>query len=90
MLKIIHGADFHLDSPFAGLAPERAAQRREEQRALLQEAATPLLRTERTAAQGQQLTIELAAKKNGVVYFEVNRAPLKPNRGYDYQKVLEF
>ena len=35
MLKIIHGADFHLDSPFAGLAPERAAQRREEQRALL-------------------------------------------------------
>ena len=29
MLKIIHGADFHLDSPFAGLSPERAAQRRE-------------------------------------------------------------
>ncbi len=66
------------------------ANLKEEQRALLQEAATPLLRTERTAAQGQQLTIELAAKKNGVVYFEVNRAPLKPNRGYDYQKVLEF
>ncbi len=35
MLKIIHGADFHLDSPFAGLDPERAAQRREEQRELL-------------------------------------------------------
>ena len=35
MLKIIHGADFHLDSPFAGLTPERAAQRREEQRELL-------------------------------------------------------
>ena len=66
------------------------ANLKEEQRALLQEAATPLLRTERTAAQGQQLTIELAAKKNGVVYFEVSRAPLKPNRGYDYQKVLEF
>ena len=27
MLKIIHGADFHLDSPFSGLTPERAAQR---------------------------------------------------------------
>ena len=35
MLKIIHGADFHLDSPFAGLSPERAAQRRGEQRELL-------------------------------------------------------
>ena len=35
MLKIIHGADFHLDSPFSGLTPERAAQRRGEQRDLL-------------------------------------------------------
>lgn len=35
MLKIIHGADFHLDSPFSGLTPERAAQRRGEQRELL-------------------------------------------------------
>lgn len=35
MLKIIHGADFHLDSPFAGLSPERAARRRGEQRELL-------------------------------------------------------
>ena len=35
MLKIIHGADFHLDSPFSGLTPERAARRREEQRELL-------------------------------------------------------
>ena len=35
MLTIIHGADFHLDSPFAGLTPQRAAQRRAEQRELL-------------------------------------------------------
>ena len=35
MLKIIHGADFHLDSPFSGLTPDQAARRREEQRALL-------------------------------------------------------
>ena len=35
MIKIIHGADFHLDSPFSGLTPERASQRREEQRELL-------------------------------------------------------
>lgn len=35
MIKIIHGADFHLDSPFSGLTPERAARRRGEQRELL-------------------------------------------------------
>ena len=32
MLKLIHGADFHLDSPFSGLSPEQAAQRRRERR----------------------------------------------------------
>lgn len=35
MLKIIHAADLHLDSPFAGLSPEQAAARRQEQRTLL-------------------------------------------------------
>lgn len=35
LLTIIHGADFHLDSPFSGLSPQRAAQRRGEQRQLL-------------------------------------------------------
>jgi len=35
MLKIIHAADFHLDSPFSGLTPELAARRRGEQRLLL-------------------------------------------------------
>ena len=35
MLRVIHGADFHLDSPFSGLPPRQAAQRRQEQRELL-------------------------------------------------------
>lgn len=35
MLTIIHGADFHLDSPFSGLTPQLAAQRRQEQRELI-------------------------------------------------------
>ena len=38
MLKIIHGADFHLDSPFSGLSPDQAARRRGEQRELLESA----------------------------------------------------
>lgn len=35
MITILHGADFHLDSPFSGLSPQLAAQRRSEQRSLL-------------------------------------------------------
>ena len=35
-MKLLHAADFHLDSPFAALSPEQAAQRRSEQRALLE------------------------------------------------------
>ena len=35
MLKVLHGADFHLDSPFSGLKPDAAARRRDEQRELL-------------------------------------------------------
>lgn len=34
MLRIMHCADLHLDSPFAGLPPEQAAQRRQLQRCL--------------------------------------------------------
>ena len=35
MIKFLHAADLHLDSPFAALRPEQAAQRRQEQRALV-------------------------------------------------------
>lgn len=34
MLKIIHAADFHLDSPFSALTPEQSALRRQELRRL--------------------------------------------------------
>ena len=37
MLKLLHAADLHLDSPFAGLTPEQAALRRAEQRQLVQQ-----------------------------------------------------
>jgi len=34
MIRFIHAADFHLDSPFSALAPERGAERRRESREL--------------------------------------------------------
>jgi DNA repair exonuclease SbcCD nuclease subunit len=36
MIKLIHAADFHLDSPFRALSADQAAQRRAEQRELLE------------------------------------------------------
>lgn len=38
-MKFLHAADLHLDAPFSALTSEQAAQRRQEQRALLQELA---------------------------------------------------
>lgn len=35
MIKILHAADFHMDSPFASLPEEKAVRRRREQRELL-------------------------------------------------------
>lgn len=35
-MRIIHAADFHLDSPFDGLSPEQAVERRAEQRQILE------------------------------------------------------
>lgn len=37
MIKCLHAADLHLDAPFSSLSPEQAAQRRKEQRNLVQE-----------------------------------------------------
>lgn len=39
MVKILHAADFHLDTPFDSLPAEKAAQRRREQRELLMQIA---------------------------------------------------
>ena len=36
MLRFLHAADFHLDSPFRSLAPEQAVARRRESRELLE------------------------------------------------------
>ena len=45
MIKFLHAADLHLDAPFSALSPEQAAARRQEQRALLEDAITRALVT---------------------------------------------
>ncbi len=39
MIKVLHAADFHLDSAFSALSPEQSAQRRREQRVALEKLA---------------------------------------------------
>lgn len=58
-----------------------------EQTELLQEAARPLVQTERLAAVSGRLDAGLSVKKNGVVYFEIQEAGIKSDRGYEYGRI---
>lgn len=64
------------------------AHLREAQRRLLREAAVPLVKTGRTKAAEGAVCVELALKRNGVVYFEVNESRAVSDRGYDYKKAV--
>ncbi len=55
----------------------------EGQKALLKEAARPLVRTCRLEGPQGRLTVELNLEANGLVYFELLPAELTPDRGYD-------
>ncbi len=69
MLTFIHAADFHLDAPFSALSPPQAAQRREEQRALLERLADLV---EHTGAQLLLLPGDLLDGDR--VYYETTQA----------------
>ena len=69
MVKIIHGADFHLDSPFSGLSPQRSAQRRGELRDL------PRRLADLARAEGADLVLLSGDLLDGVlIYRETVRA----------------
>ena len=50
---------------------------------MLRDAAKPLTSSERVT---DGITVDV--KKNGVVYFELVRSTITPDRGYDYNRVL--
>ena len=50
---------------------------------MLRDAAKPLTSSERVT---ESITVDV--KKNGVVYFELVRSTIDPDRGYDYKRVL--
>ena len=53
-----------------------------EEIALLREAAKPLIVSKRLQASDEGVSFEEAVKPNGIVYFEIKKSELKPDRGY--------
>ena len=82
-MKIIHTADLHLDSPFEALSPEKARQRRSEQRALLA-AIADLARTE--SADLVLLAGDLLDSENS--YYETGEELVNALRSIDVPVVI--
>lgn len=95
---ILHAADFHLDSPFSGLTPERAAQRRKQQRKLLDDIAVlaneqkvdvvllsgDLLDGENLYRETAQALVQALGKMNCPVFVAAgNHDYLQHNSGYE-------
>ena len=56
--------------------------------ALLQEAAKPLVITQRIDGVKESVTVSFLLKKNAVQYFEIKKAPIKSDTGYSYERTL--
>ena len=69
MVKILHGADFHLDTRFESLPPEKAKDQRREQRRMLHEMAT-LVKTEKV----QLVLLSGDLLDSGLSYYETHEA----------------
>ena len=69
MLKLLHGADFHLDSPFSGLTPEQAALRRSEQRQLLDRLAQ--------TARDKEADLVLDTREGKYIFYQLNASVLE-------------
>ena len=57
---------------------------------LIRSAAWPAVKTDVAEAADGKAEVHFSVKKNGVVYFELDRRTFTPDRGYDYDKVLSF
>lgn len=52
---------------------------------LLRQAATPLITTDRLNAATDNLTFDISVKPNGVIYFEIEKSEMTPDRGYIFK-----
>lgn len=58
------------------------------QKKILREAAVPAVNAGLQKPENGVLRLEICVKEHGVVYFEVSPVKLRPDRGYDYQRVI--
>lgn len=62
----------------------------EKQKKLLKEAARPLLSSRRVEASEKKVRVVLGIQEHGVVYFELQPVTTKGDRGYDYNRVMQY
>ena len=55
---------------------------------LLRRSAVPFVQTERKTAEDKKVSVQVAIRPNGVVYFEVAPVTGGGDRGYDYRRVM--
>ncbi len=60
------------------------------QKKLLQESARPSVSSARVCAEDKTAELGLRVKEHGVVYFELNPSKLQPDRGYAYDRVMQY
>lgn len=61
-----------------------------EQIRLLQDASKPLINSCVLKNTKESLSVEITINKNGVVFFEIKPVNCKPDRGYNYEKVVSY
>ncbi|MBP9995835.1 MAG: xylan 1,4-beta-xylosidase [Lachnospiraceae bacterium] len=62
----------------------------DEQKKLLKDSAKPLIKSDIVKPEDGIAAIDINVKTNAVVYFELNRREFTPDRGYDYEKVINY
>lgn len=60
----------------------------EKEKKLLQDAARPFVRSCRLKEENGRLRLSLRIPEYAVLYFEVTKAPMRSDRGYDYSRVM--
>lgn len=61
-----------------------------DQKKFLKDAAKPLVGSSIVKSKDDMADFDIIVKKNGVVYFELNERTFTPDRGYDYDRVINF
>lgn len=61
-----------------------------EEIALIRSCANPLVESAVVTSKSGKASVKVPVKKNGVVYFELTSRKFTPDRGYDYDKVVNF